>query len=411
METIGKTAKEAGAYLASLSEEEKNSLLKAIASSIDENKEEILTANREEVAAAKSAGRDPAFIDRLSLEGRLEGVIRDIYHVIALSEPLNEIYEEKELANGLRLKKQRVPLGVIGVIYEARPNVTVDVASLCIKTGNAVILRGGSETLLTNIALVKAISRRAPEGSVQLIADSDREKVKEMLKLDKYIDVIIPRGGETLHRFCRENSTIPVISGGQGVCHLFVDDDAQLEKSLAVIVNAKTQRPTVCNALDTLLVHQSAAPQFLPPLLEKLSTLGVSFNISPEVLPYVKKNYSFQPAKEADWDREWLSLVLGVKIVAGLDEAIAHIERHSSKHSDGILTENASHAKIFVKKVSSGVVYVNASTRFTDGGEFGLGAEVAISTQKLHARGPMGLKELTTYKWIVEGNYHTRGAR
>jgi glutamate-5-semialdehyde dehydrogenase len=306
-----------------------------------------------------------------------------------------------------------VPIGVLGVIYEARPNVTVDVAGLALKTGNAVILRGGSETLNSNRALVAVIQRalteaHLPADAVQFVDDADRARVTELLALDEYVDMIIPRGGANLHRFCREHSRIPVITGGIGICHLFVDESADLDAALNVITNAKVQRPTVCNALDTALVHRAVAAGFLPRLVNHLGAAGVTFRADASAQPLLPADPRVAPAGPDDFDTEWLALILGIKVVDSLDEAIAHITAHSTGHSDGILTRHDAHAARFIAEVDSAAVYVNASTRFTDGGQFGLGAEVAISTQRLHARGPMGLRELTTYKWVVVGAGHVR---
>lgn len=315
----------------------------------------------------------------------------------------------------MKIQRVRVPLGVLGVIYEARPNVTIDIAGLSIKSGNAVILRGGSETIRSNRALVKLIHSaleqcKLPAETVQFIDSPDRSLVYEMLQMDGVIDMIIPRGGARLHQFCRENSRIPVMTGGIGICHLFIDRSARLEKSLAVIRNAKIQRPTVCNALDTVLVHESIAESFIPELIGRLSEDGVQFRVHPQAMGWVGEfdNGIVAEAGPEDFDQEWLSLILGIKPVGSLQEAIEHIQQHSTGHSDGILTENAEHAAEFLNTVDSAAVYHNASTRFTDGAQFGLGAEVAVSTQRLHARGPMGLRELTTYKWVVQGEYTIR---
>ncbi|HND50115.1 MAG TPA: glutamate-5-semialdehyde dehydrogenase, partial [Anaerolineales bacterium] len=310
------------------------------------------------------------------------------------------------------IRKQRVPLGVLGVIYEARPNVTVDVAGIAIKSGNAAILRGGSETLNTNRALISTLQKAlassdVPADVIQFIDSPDRALVLELLHLRDYVDMIIPRGGAGLHEFCRENSHIPVITGGIGICHLFVDDTADQDAALKIIHNAKTQRPSVCNALDTILVHQEVAKGFLPRVVEHLAPAGVTFRAEPKAAALLQHETVF-PAGEKDFDTEWLSLVLGIKVVSGLDEAIDHIAAHSTAHSDGILTRTDEHAQRFIAEVDSAAVYVNASTRFTDGTELGLGTEVAVSTQRLHARGPMALRELTTYKWVIVGNGHVR---
>lgn len=410
---MGQQAKEASAKIGLASTEQKNQVLADISHSLIHSKDAILKANKEDVKEAQAAGMDPAMLDRLILEGRLEAIASDVERVKELPDPVREVFDETLLPNGLRLSKMRTPIGVLGVIYEARPNVTIDISALSIKTGNSVILRGGSETLRSNLALVKIIQEALtknglPIHTVQLIDNTDRQLVKEMLHLHDSIDMIIPRGGAGLHRFCRDNSSIPVITGGIGICHLFVDDTADLARSLEVIYNAKTQRPTVCNALDTLLVHKKIAAKFIPQVIERLARAGVSFRLDEKSLQYVTGKNGVQLAQESDWDTEWLSLILGIKIVDNLNEAILHIRHHSTGHSDGILTENLTDANRFINEVDSAAVYVNASTRFTDGSQFGLGAEVAISTQKLHARGPMGLQELTTYKWVIQGDYQTR---
>ncbi|MGA8165366.1 MAG: glutamate-5-semialdehyde dehydrogenase [Waddliaceae bacterium] len=407
---MGAKAKDASHQLCLASTAEKNCMLRMLVNNLLQAKSAILTANREDIALARSSGMTPAMLDRLSLEGRLEGIIQNISTVIDLPDPIGEVLEKKKLPNGLLISKRRVPLGVLGVIYESRPEVTIDVAALAIKTGNCAILRGGSETMRTNTALVSVIQAslteaRLPEAAVQLIDQPDRSLIKQLLHMHEFVDVIIPRGGENLHAFCRENSRVPVITGGIGVCHLFVDESADLAEVIDVVDNAKRQRPTVCNALDTLLIHQSVAKTFLPRLMARLN--DVSFRLD-ERSQQLMQGAQCKPAEPDDWNTEWLSLVLGIKIVDTLQEAINHIHQHSTGHSDGILTENPQHAEQFVKEVDSACVYVNASTRFTDGSQLGLGTEVAISTQKLHARGPMGLGELTTYKWVIEGSYHKR---
>jgi glutamate-5-semialdehyde dehydrogenase len=407
---LGKQAKEASRELFRASTDKKNEALEAIASLLEEREEQILDANRKDIEEAESKGLNDAMLDRLSLQGRVPGLAKDIRKVITLNDPVGDNIESATLPNGLRITKRRTPIGVIGVIYEARPNVTTDVASLCLKTGNCVILRGGSETIRTNRVLVSLIKEALmhadlPSDAVQFIDSPDRSLVLDLLKMHESIDMIIPRGGAGLHQFCLEHSTIPVITGGIGICHLYVDQSADLLKALEVIHNAKTQRPTVCNALDTLLVHESIAKAFIPQVVRRLD--NVSFKLDPRAEQLVETPHA-KPAEEGDWDTEWLSLTLGIKVVPDLEAAISHIQKHSSGHSDGILTADQKHANQFIQEVDSAAVYVNASTRFTDGSQFGLGAEVAISTQKLHARGPMALKELTTYKWIVEGNYQIR---
>lgn len=421
MEQIGKQARSASRQLARLSSERKNAALLAIADGLQAASGEILAANANDIAAGKKAGLTAALLDRLSLNpARLEGIISDLRGVVRLPDPVGEIFEAQTLPNGLRVHKQRVPLGVLAVIYEARPNVTIDVAGLAIKTGNAVILRGGSETLNSNRALV-AVIRQAlqtcelPADIVQFIDDPDRALVGDLLQMYDYVDMLIPRGGASLHKFCRENSRIPVITGGIGICHLFVDASADLEAAVNVVHNAKVQRPSVCNALDTVLVHKDIAGIFLPAMAERLHQSGVTLRADSGAIPFLGQNSNGEdlpeyitPAGLQDFDIEWLSLILGVKVVSDVDEAIAHIEAHSTAHSDGILTGDETHAQRFVSEVDSAAVYVNASTRFTDGAQLGLGAEVAISTQRLHARGPMGLRELTTYKWVIQGDNHVR---
>ncbi|OUC09698.1 gamma-glutamyl phosphate reductase, partial [Litorilinea aerophila] len=333
-----------------------------------------------------------------------------------LPDPVGAEMDSRVLPNGLRLSRRRIPIGVLGVIYEARPNVTIDIASLSLKTGNAVILRGGSETLRSNMALVDVIHRaldrvNLPRAAVQYISNPDRAYVTQLLHLDKYVDMIIPRGGHRLHELCRRESTIPVITGGIGICHLYVDDSADQEKALDVIENAKVQRPSVCNALDTLLVNRKIAQEFLPKVAARLAQSHVELRATPDAYAILAQGNHGATVREAgpeDFDTEWMALILGIKIVDTLDEAIAHIQEHSMDHSDGILTNNWANAVRFVNEVNSSAVFVNASTRFNDGGQFGLGAEVAISTQKLHARGPMGLEELTTYKWVCLGDWHIR---
>ena len=416
IELLCQQAKSAARELAHVATADKNAAIQRIADQLWNERGEILAANELDVAAGREAGLTPALIDRLMLnEKRLAGIIADLRHVAELPDPAGEIFAGQTLPNGLRLHKQRVPLGVLAVIYEARPNVTVDVAGLALKSGNCAVLRGGSETIRSNIALTAAIQRGLsgspiPAEAIQLIDNPDRGLVLELLQMDRYVDMVIPRGGAGLHEFCRKNSRIPVITGGIGICHLFVDESADLGRSLEVIRNAKIQRPSVCNALDTALIHQKVAGEFLPRLVERLAADGVTFRADERAGAILGSRFEtcVFPAREQDFDTEWLSLVLGLKVVDDLEEAIAHIAAHSTAHSDGILTEDSEQAARFVTAVDSAAVYVNASTRFTDGAQFGLGAEIAISTQRLHARGPMGLEELTTYKWVVEGDYHVR---
>ena len=414
MKEMGQRARLAARQLARATTDQKNAALMALADQLTVRRAEILVANAADVSVAQADGLSPAMLDRLTMnESRIAGIAADQRNVATLPDPIGEVFEATKMPNGLAIHKQRVPLGVIGVIYEARPNVTVDVAGLALKTGNAVILRGGSETLNSNRALVAAIQQALtdtglPVEAVQFIDDADRARVTELLSMDEYVDMIIPRGGAGLHQYCREHSRIPVITGGIGICHLFVDESADLEAALNVIYNAKIQRPTVCNALDTALVHRAVAAEFLPRLVNHLGAAGVTFRAEVSAQPFLSADPRVSPAGPDDFDTEWLSLVLGIKVVESLDEAMAHIEAHSTHHSDGILTRTDAHAARFVAEVDSAAVYVNASTRFTDGSQFGLGAEVAISTQRLHARGPMGLRELTTYKWVIIGNGHVR---
>lgn len=413
---LGLRVKSASRQLALVSTGQKNIALEALADLLWVERAAILAANQLDVSAAVQSGLSPALVDRLTLsEKRLAGIVADVRSVAELPDPVGEIFDQTVMPNGLRVRKQRVPLGVLGVIYESRPNVTIDVACLALKSGNGAILRGGKETIRSNEALVGVICRALqasglPEDAIQFIADPARERVLELLKLYDSVDMIIPRGGAALHQFCRENSLIPVITGGIGICHLFVDETADLDAALPVIRNAKIQRPSVCNALDTLLVHERVAGAFIPRLVDLLAQDGVTFRVDETAAGFLagRPEGLVKPAGPADFDTEWLSLVLGIRVVSGLDEAIQHIAEHSTAHSDGILTGDEANARKFVATVDSAAVYVNASTRFTDGGQLGLGAEVAVSTQRLQARGPMGLRELTSYKWVIEGDYHVR---
>lgn len=412
LQEIGKLAQQASYELAITNSKQKNAALEAIAVALEANESEIVQANKQDIEAGISAGLSPALLDRLLLdETRLAAIIADLRNVIQLDDPVGEEFDSKLLENGLKLSKRRVPVGVIGVIYEARPNVTIDIAALCLKTGNASILRGGKETIHSNLVLVKVIQSALvkaglPKTAVQYIENTDRALVAELLKMDQYVDMIIPRGNIGLQQFCKENSNIPVIIGGIGICHLFAEKSVDVDKALAIIENAKVQRPSVCNALDTLLVEEEIAAEFLPKLAQRLLPLGVTL-VAEEKAKAILGDDA-QAAEEGDFSKEWLSLTLGVKVVQDLPEALLHIREHSSQHSDGILTNDFTVANKFVNAVNSSAVYVNASTRFTDGSQFGLGAEVAVSTQKLHARGPMGLQELTTYKWIGIGEYLVR---
>ncbi len=411
LEQMGIAAKAASWQLALLSSREKNQVLEKIADYLEAQTDDILRANAEDLAEARANGLSEAMLDRLALTpARLSGIASDVRQVCNLADPVGQVIDGGLLDSGLRIERRRVPLGVIGVIYEARPNVTVDVASLCLKTGNAAILRGGKETWRTNAATVKVIQQALqecglPAAAVQAIESPDRALVGEMLKMDKYIDMLIPRGGAGLHKLCREQSTIPVITGGIGVCHIFVDETAEIAPALKIIVNAKTQRPSTCNTVETLLVHRNIADTFLPALSKQMAESGVTLHAAPSALPALQNcPAKVEPVKAEQYDDEYLSLDLNVKVVADMDEAIAHIREHGTQHSDAILTRTLRNANRFINEVDSSAVYVNASTRFTDGGHFGLGAEVAVSTQKLHARGPMGLEALTTYKWIGFGD-------
>ena len=411
---MGVRAKAAAAALAQKSTPDKNAALLAIADALEANTLSILEANQRDLDLAAQNGIDPIWIrDRIDLEKRMAGIIADVRKVAELPDPVGEILQDSTLDNGLQLIKRRTPLGVLGTIYESRPNVTVDVSTLALKTSNAVILRGGSDVLHSNMRLTQVMqevlaAHDFPAGAIQYINSTDRRYVSEMLRLYEYIDMIIPRGGNGLHTFCRENSSIPVITGGIGVCHIFVDESAQLDKVLPVLDNAKTQRPAVCNSMETLLVHRSVARELLPQVVDELGAAGVEFHAGARAYRMVGADERVVAAAADDFDTEWYNLTLNLKVVDDVDEAIAHIARHGTQHSDSILTETAAHAERFLNEVDSAAVYWNASTRFTDGSAMGMGAEVAISTQKLHARGPMALEELTTYKWIVKGDYTSR---
>ena len=411
---MGKRARAAAAVLARKSTAEKNTVIVAIADALEANTDAILAANQRDLDLAAENGIDPIWIrDRIDLERRMAGIIADVRKVAELPDPVGKVLLDSTLENGLQLVKRRTPLGVLGTIYESRPNVTVDISTLALKTSNAVILRGGSDVLNSNMKLTEVLQEVLarhdfPAGAIQYINSTDRRYVSEMLRLYEYIDMIIPRGGNGLHTFCRENSSIPVITGGIGVCHIYVDESAQLQKALPVLDNAKTQRPAVCNSMETLLVHEAVAEKLLPQVVDVLGNAGVVFHAGPRALDIVGGNERVVPATDEDFDTEWYNLTLNLKVVNGVDEAIAHIARHGTQHSDSILTETEANAERFLNEVDSAAVYWNASTRFTDGSAMGMGAEVAISTQKLHARGPMALEELTTYKWIVKGDYTSR---
>jgi glutamate-5-semialdehyde dehydrogenase len=417
LEEMGKAARAASRKLATYTTAQKNQALQAIADELEAQTNAIIAQNQLDLIDGRANGLTDSLLDRLMLnEKRILALAEDARKIVALADPVGAEIEGRVLPNGLRLSRRRIPIGVLGVIYEARPNVTIDIATLCLKTGNAVILRGGKETLRTNMALVHVIHAALervdfPLAAIQYIDNPDRALVAQLLRLDQFVDMIIPRGGAALHRLCREQSSIPVITGGVGVCHLYVDESADLEKSLDVIENAKVQRPSVCNALDTILVNRKVAEKFLPQVAHRLARSKVELRASGSALEILQRNghgATVTPAGPEDFDTEWMALILGVKVVDKLDEAIEHIQQHSCDHSDGILTNDWHNATRFVNEINSSAVFVNASTRFNDGGQFGLGAEVAVSTQKLHARGPMGLEELTTYKWVCLGDWHVR---
>jgi len=414
---MGLRAKDASRVLATVPTGQKNAALLTIANEIDGQTNLILRENARDIEAAREEGLSEALIDRLLLtEKRVAALAADARKVAALPDPVGSEIESRLLPNGMRISRRRIPIGVLGVIYEARPNVTIDIATLAVKTGNAAIMRGGSETLLSNIALVKTIQAGLeksglPLSAVQYIEDPDRDLVRDLLHLDKYVDMIIPRGGHSLQRLCLEEGTIPVITGGIGICHIFVDQTADLTQAPTIIENAKVQRPSVCNSLDTLLVHRAIAEEFIPVVVEKLAKNNVELRVTEdayEILAKAGTRGNILLAQHDDFDQEWLSLILGIKIVDNLEEAIGHIQAHSTEHSDSILTKDWANATRFIDAINSSAVFVNTSTRFNDGGQFGLGAEVAVSTQKLHARGPMGLEALTSYKWIVLGNGNIR---
>lgn len=410
---LGKAAKVASFQLATASTAQKNQALAIMADQLEAQSASILAANAKDIALGREAGLSDAMLDRLLLnESRLQAIANDVRNVIKLNDPVGSENDSRVLENGMSLARRRVPLGVVGVIYEARPNVTIDIAALCLKTGNAAILRGGKETFFSNMELVKVIQSALdkaglPAASVQYIEKPDRELVTQLLKMDDYVDMIIPRGGAGLHKMCKENSTVPVIIGGFGISHIFVDESADLDKSVAVIENAKVQRPSACNALDTLLVHQAIAKPLLEKLVAKLNG-KVAFVAEPKARALMSSATDLRDAQDGDFDTEWLSYTLGVKVVQDVQEAIDHMREHNASHSDAIMTNDLYNAELFVNTAGSAAVYVNASTRFTDGAQFGLGAEVAVSTQKLHARGPMGLEELTSYKWVGKANYLSR---
>ncbi|MCD6521549.1 glutamate-5-semialdehyde dehydrogenase [Candidatus Calescamantes bacterium] len=408
---LAKECKEASYTLQKVGEKEKNSALEFMKEELEKNTERILEENAKDVEKAKEKGLSTALIDRLKLnEKRIKSMIKGIEDVIKLPDPVGEIVKMWRRPNGLLIGKMRVPIGVIGIIYEARPNVTSDAAVLCLKSGNCVILRGGSEAFNSNFAIVDCLKKGLekaglPPSCIQFVPFTEREAVSVMLRLNEYIDLIIPRGGEGLIRKVTEEATIPVIKHYKGVCHVYVDEFADLDMALKIALNAKIQRPGVCNAMETLLVHEKVAENFLPRLKEEMEKAGVELRgceRTKKILPEIK------PATEEDWYTEYLDLILSIKVVKDLEEAIHHINFYGSHHSDAIVTRDYRNGWRFLNEVDSAAVYVNASTRFTDGGEFGMGAEIGISTDKLHARGPMALEELTTTKFIILGDGQIR---
>ena len=409
---LGENARRAAGALMVAAAPAKNAALEAIARTLEENAAEIFAANAEDIAAGKASGIAPNLLDRMLLdEKRLAGIVEGVRQVAALKDPIGEVLHAETLPNGLIVSQMRVPLGVVGMIYEARPNVTVDAAVLCLKSGNAVILRGSKDILRSNICLVKLMRQALTEAGldpdcIALVEDPSRETATAFMKLSGYLDVLIPRGGAGLIRSTVENATVPVIETGTGNCHVYVDKDADLEKALPILMNAKTQRTSVCNACESLLIHRAVADAFGPAAVKALLEKGVVIHGDETAQTWDSR---ILPATEEDYYKEYLALELSVKVVDSADEAIAHINKYSTKHSDCIVSENYTTVKKFLLGVDSACVYANASTRFSDGFEFGLGAEIGISTQKLHARGPMGLTALTTYKYVVLGEGQVRG--
>ncbi len=408
---IGHRAREAAGALANLSTDLKNEALVAMADGIEARQDFLLAENAKDVAAAAKKGLSKAMIDRLTLNAqRVAAMAVGIRDIVGLPDPVREVTRRWQRPNGLEVGKMRIPLGVIAIIYEARPNVTADAASLCIKSGNAVILRGGSEATFSNRAVGEVLRQAcaeagAPEDAVQVVASTDRAMIHELLKLEEYVDLIIPRGGEELIRFVAANSLVPVVKHYKGVCHVYVDSDADLDMAERISLNAKVQRPSVCNAMETLLVHEAVAPRFLPDVIGKLRESGVEVRGCDKTRALVD---GIPAASEADWHEEYLDLVLAVRVVADMDEAIEHIRQYGSDHTETIVTADRAKAEEFVTRVNSSAVLVNASTRFNDGGELGLGAEIGISTSKIHAFGPMGLEELTSTKFFVFGDGQVR---
>ena len=412
IEEMGKKAKEASKKLLTLDTRTKNKALVMIAEELINKKEEIKEANRLDLEKGKKEGLSFALLDRLELtDKRIEAMSQGLMEIAAFTDPIGEILSGWKHKNGMTIEKKRVPLGVLGIIYESRPNVTIDSAGLAIKSSNAVILRGSANAINSNIYLSRlfneiGVKAGLPENSVQLIENTDRALVNEMVKMNQYIDVLIPRGGKGLKKFIIENATIPVIETGAGVCHVFVDESAKIGNILPIIKNAKTQRPSTCNSIETVLVHKNIAGKILPEVTDMLIKSGVELRYSREALDIVNRN-DVKLANEEDFGAEYLDMIMSLKLVENVDEAI-DINEHSTQHSDSIITESIDNAEKFLNEVDSAAVYLNASTRFSDGGEFGYGGEIGISTQKLHARGPMGVRELTTTKYIIRGNGQIR---
>lgn len=415
---MGIKAKQASRKLAAASTESKNDCLRLIAENLRLRKGEILTANQIDINAARSAKQKEHIIERMVLnETRINDMINACRDIAVLEDPIGKILESRSLANGISLERIRVPLGVLGVIYESRPNVTIDITALCLKSGNSVILRGGKEAFQTNSILADIVistleSQSLPVDSVQFVSSTKRSLVKKMLGLEDYIDLIIPRGSAELVKFVGENALMPAVTGGVGVCHTYVDESANLEKAIDIIINAKVQRPTVCNALDTVLVHENIADRLLPILAKQFNINKVEMRGDSQTLKIIGRENKISnvciPATEKDFGTEFLDLIASVKVVDSLNEAIDHIAKYGSRHSEAIIADNKKVQERFLLEVDAGAVFSNTSTRFNDGGEFGLGAEIAVSTNKLHARGPMGLNEITTYKWIARGDGQIR---
>ena len=413
IEEMGKKAKEASKKLLTLDTGTKNRALVMIAEELINKKEEIKEANRIDLENGKKEGLSFALLDRLELtDKRIEAMSQGLMEIAAFTDPIGEILTGWKHKNGMTIEKKRVPLGVLGIIYESRPNVTIDSAGLAIKSSNAVILRGSANAINSNVYLNRLFNETGvksglPENSVQLIENTDRGMVNELVKMNQYVDVLIPRGGKGLKKFIIENATIPVIETGAGVCHIFIDESAKMDNVLPIIKNAKTQRPSTCNSIETVLVHKNIAGKILPELTDMLIKSGVELRYSKEAFDIVNRN-DVKLANEEDFGAEYLDMIMSLKLVENVDETIEYINNHSTQHSDSIITESIDNAEKFLNEVDSAAVYLNASTRFSDGGEFGYGGEIGISTQKLHARGPMGVRELTTTKYIIRGNGQIR---